>query len=177
MRVLLIMNMNMNTNMKKFVNRETIAYIIFGVFTTIVYFLTRFAILKFTGNSLLSVVVAQFSAILFAYITNKIFVFKDTEWGPINLLKQFTKFTLGRMLVFALDITITFVAIVQFQSFFIRVLFLDRIDYELFIFDNILTNNFIGSPQLLNEFLFAMLVQVLAIILNYIISKKAIFNK
>ena len=162
--------------MNKLVNRETIAYLIFGVFTTFVYFFTRFMVLKLTNDSLFSVISAQCSAILFAYITNKIYVFKDNEWRITYVLKQLTTFIAGRLLVFFLDVLITYVAIVKFSYVFINLLLLNKINYNLFLFNNNLTKNFIGSPDLLNEFIFALLVQVLAVILNYIISKKAIFK-
>lgn len=161
--------------MKKIFNRETISYIFFGGLTTVVYFVTRFSVVKATDNSMLGVVLAQIAAILFAYFVNKIFVFKDKNWGFLTVLKQLFGFIIGRLLVFGLDLSITYLTVKRFSEFFIRVLFLDKLNYDHFIFSNVLTNRFIGNEKLLNEFIFALLVQILAIVINYIISKKAIF--
>ncbi|MGX7025986.1 GtrA family protein [Vagococcus hydrophili] len=163
--------------MKKFLTQETLLYLIFGVLTTAVYFITRFTVLNITNNSMLGVIFGQVTAILFAYITNKVFVFKDKEWAPMAVLKQLMGFVVGRLFVFALDIGITFIAVEKFSDFFISILFLDKINYDFVLFSNPLFNKLIGSPELLNEFIFALIVQVLAIVINYIISKKAVFKK
>ncbi len=163
--------------MKKFINQESITYIFFGILTTVVYFITRFSVVGLTGNSMLGVVIAQITAILFAYVTNKLFVFKNTEWEIRIVIKQLTTFILGRLFVFILDVSITYIAVQKFSDFFIKSLFLDKINYDFMLFNHSLTNKFIGSPELLNEFIFALLVQILAIIINYIISKKAVFKK
>lgn len=163
--------------MNKLVNRETISYIFFGVLTTVVYFVTRFSVIKMTGNSMLGVVLAQIAAILFAYFTNKIFVFKDTKWGFIAVMKQLFGFIVGRLFVFGLDLSITYICVKKFPEFFIQLFFLDHINYNWFIFSNPLTKMFIGNERLLNEFIFTLFVQVLAIVINYIISKNAVFAK
>ncbi len=163
--------------MKKILNKETISYLIFGVLTTVVYFLTRFFVVYLTGNSMAGVVYAQISAILFAFFTNKLFVFKDKDWSIKVVMIQLLGFIIGRLFVFFLDIGITYLAVQKNADFFIHLFWLDQIDYNSFFFASPLMRNFIGSEKLLNEFIFALFVQVLAIILNYIISKKAIFKK
>lgn len=163
--------------MNKIINRESISYLVFGVLTTVVYFITRFTIIALTDNSMLGVTLAQVIAILFAYITNKVFVFKNKEWRVKHVLKQLFGFVLGRLFVFTLDLGITFITVEKFSNFFIHLLFLDKINYDFILFSSSLTKHFIGSSKLLNEFIFALLVQVLAIIINYLISKKAIFKK
>ncbi|HCM88962.1 MULTISPECIES: GtrA family protein [Vagococcus] len=163
--------------MKKIFNQETILYLIFGILTTMVYFITRFTVLNITNSSISGVVFGQISAILFAYITNKIFVFKDTEWSPRVVIKQLIGFIAGRLFVFILDIGITYLAVEKFSEFFINILFLNRINYNSLLFNNYFSEKLIGNPELLNEFIFALIVQVLAIVINYIISKKAVFKK
>ncbi|MGY3766901.1 GtrA family protein [Vagococcus vulneris] len=163
--------------MKKIVNRETITYIIFGALTTAVYFVTRFSVVAATENSMFGVVCAQVAAILFAFITNKIFVFQDRNWKIKAVIFQLFGFIVGRLFVFGLDLGITYITVDKFPDFFIHLLFFDKFDYQSFFFSNPLMNKFIGSPSLLNEFIFALLVQVLAIIINYIISKKAVFKE
>ncbi|MGX6992503.1 hypothetical protein CBF34_02985 [Vagococcus penaei] len=161
--------------LKRFVNRETITYLIFGILTTAVYFITRFSVIAITENSMRAVIWAQVTAILFAYFTNKIFVFQDKNWQPIAILTQLIGFIIGRLFVFFLDIGITWFAVDQYSDFFIHFLFFDQFNYESFFFSNPILVRFIGNAALLNEFIFALLVQVLAIVINYIISKKAIF--
>lgn len=163
--------------MKKILNQETILYLVFGVLTTMVYFVTRFSVLNITNSSILGVIFGQISAILFAYITNKIFVFKDKRWSLVTVLKQLAGFVVGRLFVFVLDIGITYLAVEKFPDFFINMLFLNKINYNFLLFNNPFFNKFIGTPELLNEFIFALIVQVLAIVINYIISKKAVFKK
>ena len=78
-------------DLKKF--KETFLYVLFGVLTTVVnigiYFIfTRiFRIDYFTSNT-----VALIISILFAYITNKFFVFKSKSIEKILLIKEFISF-------------------------------------------------------------------------------------
>ncbi len=162
--------------MNRLLKNEKILYLIFGIGTTAVYFLTRFLIVNITGNSMWAVITAQVSAILFAYFTNKIFVFKDRKWKPFDLLKQLSGFIAGRAFVFALDLAITYVAVVAYSKEIIHFLGLNLINYDFILFSSSITKGFIGTPSLLNEFIFVFVVQVLAVIINYIISKKAVFK-
>lgn len=162
--------------MKKLFKNEKTLYLLFGIGTTAVYFLTRFLIVNITENSMWAVITAQITAILFAYFTNKIFVFKDQKWKPIDLLKQITGFIAGRAFVFGLDLLITYIAVVAYSKEIIHFLGLNSINYDHLLFSSSLTKGFIGTPALLNEFIFVFIVQILAIIINYIISKKAVFK-
>ena len=80
---------------KKLINREVILYLIFGVLTTLVDF-----IVFYISNNLLNIhyivstCLAWIFAVLFAYITNKIFVFSAIE-NKHNIFKEiFYFFTL-----------------------------------------------------------------------------------
>lgn len=162
--------------MKQLFKRETMAYLFFGILTTAVYFLVRFFTLHMTGESVHSVIVAQIVAILFAFVTNKIAVFQDKEWGLWNVLKQLSLFIVGRLAVFFLDVVVTYLAVETYATFFISSLHLNSINYETGIFQWPLFRGFIGTPFLLNELLFALLIQVLGIIINYVISKLIVFK-
>ena len=35
---------------------------------------------------------------------------------------------------------------------------------------------FVGNPYLLNEFIFTLLSQVIGVVINYVVSKKIVFN-
>ena len=69
----------------KFVNRETISYLIFGVLTTLVDWIS-YAIFRHNA------------AILFAYVTNKIWVFRSYNFRPVYLLKEMASFFSCRIL-------------------------------------------------------------------------------
>lgn len=163
--------------MKKMFSNEMFSYLFFGVLTTAVYFVLRFLVINLTNQSLLAVVIAQIGAILFAFITNKFLVFKDLEKSIPIIIKQFITFLIGRSLVFFLDITITYLAVEKFSTYFIQLFRIDQLPFDSYIFSSSLTTNFIGSPELLNEFIFALIIQILAIVLNYLISKKKVFKK
>ena len=76
--------------------RHYILYVVFGVFTTLVDFLTFFLLDKFIPilNENISNMIAIFIAILFSYFTNREYVFKSQE---TNKIKEFSKFFVGRM--------------------------------------------------------------------------------
>lgn len=97
-------------------NYEIIVYLIFGVLTTVVYFIGRFLTVALSQNALLAVVVAQSAAIIFAFVTNKLWVFKQAEKS--SLLTQFLKFVAARLLVFFLDLFVTWLCIEKFGAFF-----------------------------------------------------------
>lgn len=163
--------------MKKFLKNEMMLYLIFGVLTTIIYFVSRFLVVGLTENSLVAVILAQIVAIIFAFFTNKYFVFLDKESKPLVVLKQFFVFLSGRLFVFFLDISITILTVQRYSDTLIRFFNLEKIPYDHFLFSNTLTRNFVGTPKLLNEFFWALVVQVLAIVINYVISKRKVFKK
>ncbi len=72
--------------------KEIINYIIFGVLTTVINILC-FCVLDYISNNILiNNVIAWFISIVFAYITNALYVFKDQNLN----LKTFFKFTISR---------------------------------------------------------------------------------
>lgn len=83
---------------KKFVNRETISYLIFGVLTTLVDWLV-YPVLRWFGYSVaVSTAGAWAAAVLFAFVTNKLFVFQSYTFRPAALFKEFVSFVSCRML-------------------------------------------------------------------------------
>ena len=84
--------------MQKLLNKEVILYVVFGIFTTIVnlasfYILTN--ILHWEEN--VSNILAILLAVIFAYITNKIFVFQSKNWKYTNLIIEFGEFVGARL--------------------------------------------------------------------------------
>ena len=82
----------------KFVNRETISYLIFGVLTTLVDWIS-YAVFRHNGmNYRMATICCQAAAILFAYVTNKIWVFRSYNFHPVYLLKEMASFFSCRIL-------------------------------------------------------------------------------
>lgn len=85
---------------KKVLTKEIILYGIFGVLTT-VFNVVTFYLLVHVGNleENLSNTISLILAILFAYVTNSLFVFNSKlNWA------EFTKFMLGRAFTFFLEL-------------------------------------------------------------------------
>lgn len=73
--------------------RDVFLYLIFGVLTTAVnyaVYLPCYNLLGWSGAG--SNVVAWVAAVLFAFVTNKPFVFKSNDWSPKVLWPELTKF-------------------------------------------------------------------------------------
>ena len=68
--------------------KEVIMYLIFGVATTLVNWIVYSLLMKTSVvNMTVSNAIAWFTAVVFAYITNKLFVFESRSW----ILQQFGK--------------------------------------------------------------------------------------
>lgn len=91
---------------QKFVNRETISYVAVGVLTTavdyVVFWLVNEA-LKRTGMDVAATAtwaqaVSWFAAVVFAYFTNKVFVFRNKNYEARYMLKEFGQFFAARVI-------------------------------------------------------------------------------
>lgn len=80
-------------------HKELINYVIFGVLTTLVNFICYFISTKlFNIDEVISNGIAWFVSVLFAYITNKIFVFESKKNGLKEIIIEMTTFFLSRVL-------------------------------------------------------------------------------
>ncbi len=85
-------------------HKEKISYLFFGVLTTAVDFVSYYTLTRFLFlNEDFSNVLAQFFAILFAYVTNKLFVFEDQTNSFRTLIIQFAKFFSLRLVTLILN--------------------------------------------------------------------------
>ena len=135
-----------------FVN-ELLAYLFFGIATTLVSILSRLVIYQLAHRELFATALANIIGILFAFITNDRLVFKqDRENWSIRLVK----FTIARLSTFLLDLFLTFLFVTQFPNIIGQ-----------FVNNNINRVNRIET----------IIAQFLIIILNYIFSKVFIFKK
>lgn len=156
---------------------EIVSYLLIGVLTTVVYFIVRFSVFSLTEAGIISVIVAQIAAILFAFVTNKVIVFKNKAQSIREFFVQFVTFCFARGFVFMLDIGITLVTVELYSDFFITILRLNEINFGKGLFSWSVLSNYIGNAVNLNAFIFALITQVLAIIINYILSKYFVFKK
>lgn len=104
---------------------EIILYVFFGVCTTLVNILVYYIFSHiFNLGTIISTVIAWILSVLFAYITNKIWVFKSKSWDKNVLFKEMISFFSCRLLTGLLDIGIMyiFVDILKFNDIIIKVI-------------------------------------------------------
>ena len=143
----------MKIPIQKFFNNEILAYLFFGLATTLVSILSRLVIYQLTHRELLATGLANSIGILFAFITNDRLVFKQARE---NWSIRLVKFTIARLSTFLLDLFLTFLFVTQFPNIIGQ-----------FVNNNI---NKVNSIE-------TVIAQFLIIILNYIFSKVFIFKK
>lgn len=100
----------LNKIYKTLINKEIILYLIFGVLTTIInficfYVLSEFLFIKLEKNINITIsnTIAFIIAVIFAFITNKLIVFKSTEKDNKKTLKQFIHFMCARIFTFLIS--------------------------------------------------------------------------
>lgn len=92
--------------------KETILYLIFGGLTTLVNIATYGIMYNMLGiDNVPSNVVAWILSVVFAYITNKLFVFESKSFSPKVLLGEMSSFFLCRLATGALDLLIMYYCI------------------------------------------------------------------
>lgn len=90
--------------------KEVINYLIFGVLTTIVNYVSYLILAKvFNVNYLASTVISQIISIIFAYVTNKIFVFESKTTNTKELIKEMVSFFGFRGISLLLDMAFMYI--------------------------------------------------------------------
>ena len=143
----------MKKRIQSLFENELLAYLFFGIATTLVSILSRLGIYQLTHKELLATGLANSIGILLAFITNDRLVFKQVRQ---NWPSRLVKFTLARLSTFLLDMFLTFFFVTQFPNIIGQ-----------FVNNNIDKVNSIET----------VISQFLIIILNYIFSKVFIFKK
>ena len=138
---------------KTFFDSEILSYLFFGGATTLVSILSRLAIYHISHQEILATALANIIGILFAFITNDTFVFKQERK---NWTIRLVKFFLARLSTLGLDLLLTYIFVTTFPDVIGQ-----------FVIYNIDKVNTIET----------ILAQILIIILNYILSKIYIFKK
>ncbi len=151
----------------KIINKETIMYIIFGVATTLVNFVVYWIFDKLLGSGEAVVndattikgamdtmfqkgiagLIAWVAAVLFAYVTNRNFVFSERAHGAVAILGEFGRFMGARVVTGIIEIFLVPVLVI------------------------------IGlTAKVLGLDVAKLIVSVIVIVLNYIFSKLVVFK-
>ena len=86
-------------NIKRLINKETILYVIFGILTTIVNLIAYYLFSNIINiNYLISNAIAWIISVVFAYITNKFFVFNSSDINKDVIIEEFIKFMNCRLI-------------------------------------------------------------------------------
>ncbi len=139
--------------------REGILYILFGGLTTLV----NFAVLKLCNMALgeeiylVSNVIAWLASVIFAYVTNKLFVFESKSWAPRLIAREMISFAGARVLSLGLEEVGLWILV--------DLCHMDRLTWTVFSID-------IGGIMIAK-----LILAVVVVILNYIFSKLFIFKK
>ena len=134
-----------------FKHKEIINYLLFGAMTTAVSWGTYSLFVKAIGLSVsVGNVLSWICAVLFAFLTNKLFVFESKSWAPATAIREFFSF-IGARLATGL---IEWVGVPYFST--------HGLTYPLF-----------GVKGLLSK----IVVSIVVIVLNYLFSKFLVFFK
>lgn len=131
-------------------SQEIITYIVFGVLTTLVNWCIYVCCVGVARIDMtLSNLLAWCGAVLFAFVTNKLIVFKSHDLTVKNILREALFFFFARTLSGVMEIILPTV-----------------------LFAAGLTYSFLG----VTGFWAKAIVSIVVIILNYVFSKKIVFN-
>jgi putative flippase GtrA len=125
--VLLLWVKIMKENLKKlfYKYKEIILYCIFGGLTTIINIIAYFIFSRFFNvNYLVSNIIAWVLSVLFAYVTNKTFVFQSRNTEVKYVIKELIAFIGSRLFSGVLDFGImyVFVDVLSFNDFIIKII-------------------------------------------------------
>lgn len=143
--------------------KEIITYVIFGVLTTVVswgsytVFVEKLSMKVFVGNLL-----SWICAIVFAYVTNKLWVFESKSWKPSVIGKEIVTFVASRGITGVIEILcVPLLAKTGFDNIFYGILEKMNISIGILFTDGIYSKIFLS---------------VVVVILNYFFSKFIIFK-
>lgn len=98
--------------MQKSAVREGIAYLIFGVLTTVIDYVISNALFYAGGmSSIMSQSIGWVAAVLFAFVTNKWWVFESHTLVPAEVWKEFVSFVACRVATFLFNLAALFVMV------------------------------------------------------------------
>ena len=95
--------------------RSEIIYLIFGVLTTLVNYIVYIPCLRYLHSASVSNSIAWVFAVIFAYLTNKPFVFQSHDWSMKVVAPEFVKFVGTRVASWLVETGILFLAVDMLQ--------------------------------------------------------------
>ena len=91
---------------------DILAYLVFGVLTTVVNYLVYLPCYNLLGlPAVISNVIAWVVAVAFAYVTNKPFVFRSHDWSAKTVVPELTKFVGTRVASGGIESAIIWIAV------------------------------------------------------------------
>lgn len=138
--------------------KELISYVFFGVLATIVNLVSFkiFDVILGAHLYLITNIVSWFITVVFAYFTNKLWVFESKSWEAKIVVKELVGFFGARIFSLAVEEAGLWLMI--------DVCSMGELSWEIFSF--VLTGNMIAK----------IIMQVVIVILNYVFSKLVIFK-
>ena len=140
------------------INKEIISYMIFGTLTTVVNIICFhfFGLILGENAYLINNVLSWIFTVVFAYITNKLWVFGSKSWSSKVIKAEFLSFLLARVFSLGLE---------EIGLY----LLIDTLHFETFDFYilNIAMSGFLIAK---------IIIQVVVVISNYLFSKFLIFK-
>lgn len=98
-------------------HREMIVYLVVGVATTLINFAVHFTLEYVTDlDAFLIVFISWIFAVIFAYLTNKLWVFKSRSFKKDVIVHEITSFTLARLFSLVIE-EIMFLIFVSWLGF------------------------------------------------------------
>ena len=169
-----VKNERSSTMIKKLYKKyeDIILYIIFGVLTTAVSFVTQFLASRFLHTSVIvSTSISWICAVTFAYVTNRKFVFKSEEHTTKGIAAEAARFYGARLATYFMEVAIMYLCADRFAGTFIDLMNLESLDYSKTPFSAF------GNAGRFNEMNFKLIANVIILISNYVLSKLLVFKK
>lgn len=142
-------------------HKEIILYLVFGVLTTVVDYLVYKPITLLAPDNEIVVTaakaVAWVAAVIFAFVTNKLWVFEDKRWTKDPLIHQIVSFFAARVFTLVLSLLTTYFGMKLFKSW-----------------DWFMSIPLLGTHA---SDVIWVIQSVLTVVLNYVFSKLWIFRK
>ena len=139
--------------------REPVLYLVFGAATTLVNLVLFWGLNFLVGEEayLITNIIATVLAILFAYVTNKLFVFTSRSWSLAVLKREIPSFFGARAFTFLLEEGGLWLFIDVWGAG----------DLQISVFSLVISGTMLTK----------LVLQVIVILLNYVFSKFLIFAK
>lgn len=140
-------------NRKNLLSKEINNYIFFGILTTIINYSVFALAINFLGNPkvLVANMIAFICATVFAFITNKLYVFYQKSANIISVIQEFVKFVCARLFSLGFEQIGLFIGIEYFAIG----------HYELFGIELVM--------------ILKIILSFISVVLNYLVSKFIVF--